>query len=186
MTKICELYGKHYIWPVRPSWLIPLFVILDVASLAVQGGGSGQAAVAEIDDQPVKTINNKGNIVVAGLAIQLAGYVAFNVLFIMFVTRARADKRRGQADWFDGRLKVFLIATYVSALLVLGRSAFRTAEMGSGWVGKIATTEWVCVRAGSAVVFAQQHHTHLCFLFFPQNSTTSSLTPHSSPWQSPS
>ncbi|MCO5590225.1 hypothetical protein L7F22_044194 [Adiantum nelumboides] len=142
LTKMCQLHGAKYIWPVRPSWLIPMFVVLDVASLAVQGGGSGQAAVAEINNEPVADINNKGNIVVAGLAIQLFGYLAFNALFILFVTRAIADKRKGEAQWFNARQKVFFIAVYVSALLVLGRSAFRTAEMGSGWVGKIATTEW--------------------------------------------
>lgn len=142
LTKMCQLYGAKYIWPIRPSWMIPTFVILDVASLAVQGGGSGQAATAEINNDPVADINKKGNIVVAGLAIQLAGYLAFNALFILFIIRAIADKRKGEAQWFNARQKLFFAAVYVSALLVLGRSAFRTAEMGSGWVGKIATTEW--------------------------------------------
>lgn len=142
LTKMCQLYGTKYIWPIRTNWLIPFFVVLDVASLAVQGGGSGQAATAEIQNLPVSQINSKGNIVVAGLAIQLAGYLSFNALFILFIIRALADKRQGNAQWFNQRQKVFFLAVYVSALFVLGRSAFRTAEMASGWVGKIATTEW--------------------------------------------
>lgn len=142
LTKVCMLYGPRYIWPVRPTWLIPLFVVLDVASLAVQGGGSGNAAVAEINGETVAKINSYGNIVVAGLAIQLAGYLAFNFLFILFVVRASADRRRGEAEWLTPRFKLFLAATWASALLVLGRSVFRTAEMGIGWVGRVATTEW--------------------------------------------
>ena len=71
LTKVCLLYGEKLLWPVRSSWLIPCFVILDVASLAVQGGGSGQAATAEINGEDVSSVNSKGNIVVAGLAIQL-------------------------------------------------------------------------------------------------------------------
>lgn len=142
LTKICMMYGPRYIWPVRPTWLIPIFVVLDVASLAVQGGGSGNAAIAEINGETVTKINSYGNIVVGGLAIQLAGYVAFNLIFVMFVMRAFADKRRGEAAWLTKRFQVFLAATWVSALLVLGRSAFRTAEMAIGWVGEVATTEW--------------------------------------------
>ncbi|PWN36562.1 RTA1-domain-containing protein [Meira miltonrushii] len=142
LTKICQLYGAKYVWPIRPSWMIPAFVLLDVASLAVQGGGSGEAAIAEINGRPVSDINSKGNIVVAGLAIQLAGYLAFNALYILFITRAINAQRKGKAQWFNARQKLFFVAVYVSALFVLGRSAFRTAEMASGWVGKIATTEW--------------------------------------------
>lgn len=142
LTKMCHQFGANYISPFPPAWLVPLFVLMDIGSLAIQAAGSGLAAIAEIDNHPVDDINNKGNIVVGGLAIQLAGYLAFNILFILFIKRAIADKRKGEAQWFNARQKLFFTAVYVSALLVLGRSAFRTAEMGSGWVGKIATTEW--------------------------------------------
>lgn len=142
LTKMCHQYGAKYITPFRPSWLVPLFVVLDVASLGIQGAGSGLAAISEINNDPVSDINNKGNIVVAGLAIQLAGYLAFNTLFILFVKRVMDDKRKGEAKWFNARQKLFFTAVYSSALLVLGRSAFRTAEMAKGWVGEVATTEW--------------------------------------------
>ena len=39
-------------------------------------------------------------------------------------------------------MRSFLAAVWCSALLVLGRSIFRTIEMGRGWVGPVATTEW--------------------------------------------
>ncbi|PWN36563.1 RTA1-domain-containing protein [Meira miltonrushii] len=142
LTKMCHQYGAKYITPFRPAWLVPLFVVMDLASLAIQGAGSGLAATAEIDNKPVYTINNNGNVVVAGLAIQLAGYLAFNTLFILFIKRAIEDKRKGEAPWFNARQKLFFTAVYSSALLVLGRSAFRTAEMAKGWVGEVATTEW--------------------------------------------
>ncbi|MCO5590224.1 hypothetical protein L7F22_044193 [Adiantum nelumboides] len=142
LAKMCRQYGSKYIKPFPPSWLVPLFVLLDLGSLAIQGAGSGLAATAEIDNHSVDDINNKGNVVVAGLAIQLFGYLAFNTLFILFIFRAFEDKRKGEAQWFNLRQKIFFTAVYSSALLALGRSAFRTAEMAKGWVGEVATTEW--------------------------------------------
>lgn len=135
------MYGEKYLRPLRAKWLIPFFVSLDVASLAVQGAGSGYAAVSETNGDAVKTINGYGNVVVAGLAIQLAAYVFFNIIFVTVVLRAHREQR-DNTTWLTRRMKIFLAATWVSALFVLGRSAFRTAEMAIGWIGRVATVEW--------------------------------------------
>lgn len=147
LSKLGELFGDQYIKPVRSSWMIPFFVVLDVASLAVQGGGSGQAATAEINGDQPSTINNYGYIVSGGLGIQLAGYLAFNIVFFLFVYRTNADPpsqhtERASAQYWNGRMKIFLAAVWCSALLVLLRSVFRTVEMSLGWIGTVATTEW--------------------------------------------
>jgi hypothetical protein len=67
LSKVCILFGPEYIHPINPKYLIPFFVIVDVASMAIQGGGSGTAAVAEINGEALSTINGDGYIVVAGL-----------------------------------------------------------------------------------------------------------------------
>jgi hypothetical protein len=142
LVKVCALFDPRYLAPLKPKWLIPFFVIVDVASLAVQGGGAGTAAVAEqTAGKTVDTINNDGQIVTAGLAIQLAGYICFNVFFILFVVRANR-RANDHARYWTKTMKKFLLATWISALLVLGRSCFRTAEMAKGWIGEVATTEW--------------------------------------------
>lgn len=141
LVKVCALFDTRYISPFKPKWLIPFFVIVDVASLAVQGAGSGLAATAEINGMDVATVNNKGQIVTAGLAIQLAGYICFNVFFILFVVRANKEANIHAKNWTKS-MKTFLLATWISAILVLGRSCFRTAEMSKGWIGEVATTEW--------------------------------------------
>lgn len=124
--------------PIKLSWLVPFFVIIDVISLAIQGAGSGLAAVSEKKDKSVSYINNLGDIVVGGLALQLLGYLAFNALFITFVVRAT----RKNSVLLTKEMKTFLIAVWTSALLIFGRSTFRLAEMSIGWIGYVATTEW--------------------------------------------
>lgn len=144
LSNICILFGPEYLKPLNPNWLIPFFVTVDVASMAVQGGGSGAAAVAEIDNEAVSSINGKGYIIVAGLAIQLAGYLCFNGVFALFIYRIRKNPPTDAvvSSYWSDRTRFFLLATYVSALFILGRSVFRIIEMGLGWVGPVSTTEW--------------------------------------------
>ncbi|UZJ53515.1 hypothetical protein CBS101457_002835 [Exobasidium rhododendri] len=144
LTKICQLSNPSFISPIKPTCLIPFFVVLDVISLAVQGAGSALSATSEIDGDTVSTINSHGQIVTAGLCIQVAGYVAFNIIFLLFISRARNSPGEGNSRFSIGSnsTKKFLLATWISALLVLGRSIFRTAEMAKGWIGEVATTEW--------------------------------------------
>ena len=143
LSKICILFGPEYIAPFKPQWLIPFFVVVDVASMAIQGGGSGTAAISEINGDSVDTVNNNGYIIVGGLAVQLAGYLAFNALFALFVIRIRRSPPKGErAEWWNGKMRFFLAATWLSALFILGRSVFRTVQMGTGWIGPVGTTEW--------------------------------------------
>lgn len=155
LVKITELFNPKFIAPFKPKWLIPFFVILDVAALAVQGAGSGLAAVAEQTGGEIATVNNNGQIVTAGLAVQLAGYLAFNIIFCLFIYRAtKQTSNIADSTLWNKRTKTFLAATWVSAILVLGRSCFRTAEMSKGWIGTVATTEWYYLVFDAAFVAA--------------------------------
>lgn len=112
LTKMCQMYGSNLIAPFKPSWLIPMFVTLDLGSLAIQGAGSGLAATAEIDNHPVDDINNQGDIVLAGLAIQLAGYLTFNTLFILFIKRALVEKQKRKSKLVYFSSKSFLFSRF--------------------------------------------------------------------------
>lgn len=124
----------------KPQWITAFFVILDVASLGIQGAGSGLAGSTEASDTDadVDTVNNYGLIVVGGLALQLVGYLVFNVVFVLFSLRLH---RAGLLD-SGSRLRAFLIATWSASALILIRSTFRTVEMALGWIGPVATREW--------------------------------------------
>lgn len=113
------------------------FILVDVVSLIIQAAGSGLAGSAETDsstetDISVSEINNYGYIVVGGLALQLFGYLTFNVLYIYFWKSLKPNQVS----------KKIMIAVFASAIFILARSIFRTVEMGVGWIGIIAVTEW--------------------------------------------
>ena len=137
LGKVATLFPPKYSL-VSPRWIIPFFVVLDVSSLAVQGGGSGVAAIAQIDGRDT---TSGGNIVVVGLAIQLFGYLTFDVLFLRFCYSVSRDPPKGAELW-NQRTITFLKATSVSSMLIFIRSLYRTIEMAVGWTGVIAHAEW--------------------------------------------
>jgi hypothetical protein len=67
------------------------------------------------------------------------GYLAFNALAVVFLLRVR--RAPPTSPHSTPRFRLFLLAVWLSSLLVLLRSAFRTAEMLKGWIGPIATVE---------------------------------------------
>lgn len=142
LSKVCQVCGDTYIRPMKTKWMIKFFVSVDVISLLIQGAGSGLAASAGLDVTPISQINSYGDIVVGGLALQLIGYLAFNILFILFAYRSSGSKDLIESQILTPKFKRFLIATWFSAGCVVLRSIFRTVEMGVGWVGIVAATEW--------------------------------------------
>lgn len=139
LGKVIQLFGREFT-VVAPKVIIPFFVCLDVVSLVIQGAGSGIAATQEIDG---KDPQGGSNVVVGGLSIQLLGYVLFDILAIIFATRAwRSGPPYPPTKLWTDKTRTGLLAAFASALLVLLRSSFRTAEMAEGWDGYIAATEW--------------------------------------------
>ncbi|SPO39944.1 uncharacterized protein PSFLO_05426 [Pseudozyma flocculosa] len=147
LGKLTSIFPSKYSI-IKPSLIIPFFVTLDVASLAVQGGGSGVAAVAQIDGRDP---NPGGNIVVVGLAIQLLGYALFNFLLASFCYRVSRDPPRDEAVW-NARTRTFILATFVSSWLIFLRSVYRTVEMAVGWIGVISESEWTFYAFDAALV----------------------------------
>lgn len=145
---------------VRAKIIIPFFVSIDIISLIIQGIGSGIAATAEID---AKDTMPGGRIVVGGLALQLVGYLIFNVIYINFWIRCQ--KNPPKSEYWNSecqcppcpvvpgrdhaansnsvhvllspadRFQFFMAVVFVSSLLIFLRSTFRLAEMAVGWIG---------------------------------------------------
>ncbi|TKY89017.1 hypothetical protein EX895_002258 [Sporisorium graminicola] len=132
---------------VNPKWIVPFFVVLDVSSIAIQGGGSGVAAGAQSERGDTTT---GGNIVVVGLALQLVGYILFNLLLLVFVRRCCKDPP--SPDLWNKRTKAFIAATALSSAFIFVRSLFRLIEMCVGWEGIIARTEWTFFTFDAAMV----------------------------------
>lgn len=151
LGKVLILFGRKFCF-IPPKLIIPFFVTLDVASLAIQGAGSGIAAVNEINSRDP---TSGANIVVGGLAVQLLGYCIFDFLAIVFAIKAfPAGEPLAPPKLWTRKMKVGVIMAFISALLVLMRSCFRTGEMAEGWIGPVAQREWCYYAFDAAPVSA--------------------------------
>ncbi|PWN47683.1 RTA1-domain-containing protein [Violaceomyces palustris] len=146
LGRLATLFPSKYSL-VNPKWIVPFFVVLDVSSIAVQGGGSGVAASAQSER---KDTTFGGNIVVAGLAIQLVGYLLFDLLLFVFVRRCMLQPP--SPKYWNSEIKTFIAATAVSSMLIFIRSLFRLIEMIVGWEGIIARSEWSFYTFDAAMV----------------------------------
>ncbi|KAG8841214.1 hypothetical protein FRC20_005149 [Serendipita sp. 405] len=105
---------------IRPSWITPIFVTLDIISIATQGIGSG---VIFGDTTSLTRLKVGRVILILGLFIQLVAFVVFLLLAIWFdvkTTRSLRDKVL--------HLRPFMNAFYTSGALILLRSIYRAIE----------------------------------------------------------
>ena len=142
LGRVTTLFPRKYVF-IRPIFIMPLFVTIDVISLVVQGVGAGSSATADSDEDA----KPGSHVTEAGVAVQLFGYLIYMILLLTFCRAVRKDPPPG-----IDRFWPLLIATFFSSLCIILRSIYRLVEMGMGWTGKIATTEWFLFAFDSSFV----------------------------------
>jgi hypothetical protein len=125
--------------PIGPVWYLWIFCTVDVISLVIQAVGGGSAAVA-FNSEPQGNTKIGTNIMVAGIDFQLVSVVIFSVLFFLFLYRASA-KLNLPAFKNDKNMKLLVLVTSFSILLIIMRSIYRTVELAGGWTGHVIETE---------------------------------------------
>lgn len=114
------LYVGHGYSIIRPSWITPIFVSLDVVAICSQGGGSG---IMFGGSSTLDRIKLGRNILIVGLFIQLIAFVAFLFLTISFDIKTRRALGQHVAS-----LRPLLNVFYFSGALILLRSVYRAIE----------------------------------------------------------
>ncbi|KAG8731900.1 hypothetical protein FRC10_001364 [Ceratobasidium sp. 414] len=139
-----------------------IFISADVAALVVQAVGGAMASSA---NDPAGS-KRGGNIMLAGIVIQLVAVILFTILALEFTIRYTLNKpaRPNQEDpsqkytgWtLVPRGVVFmLVGLAIATLFVLIRSVYRTIELSDGWNGAIISTEkWFNWFDGMPIVVA--------------------------------
>ncbi|KAG9945505.1 RTA1-domain-containing protein, partial [Aureobasidium melanogenum] len=125
--------------PIRPVWYLWIFCTVDIISLVIQAVGGGSAAVA-FNSTPPGNTKVGTDIMVAGIDFQLASVIVFSILFFLFLYRA-ALKLRLPAFKNDRNMKLLVLVTSFSILLIIMRSIYRTIELAGGWTGRVIETE---------------------------------------------
>lgn len=158
---IRSVKGEQYSL-VRVAWLTKIFVICDVFSFFVQGGGAGLMA------QGGENSSLGEKLIVGGLMIQVVAFGFFCVTAGVFhyryetrsvgavaYTQYDGSGKRGGGLWRGG-----LYALYGNSVLIMVRSVFRVVEFSMGQDGYPLTHEWTIYVFDSALMLAV-----LVFLF---------------------
>ncbi|KAE8449644.1 hypothetical protein EG329_007974 [Mollisiaceae sp. DMI_Dod_QoI] len=141
---------------IRVNWLTKIFVIGDIFSFLIQGGGAGMMANS-------KSVKLGEDIVLAGLGLQLVSFGIFFISAVIFETRMNQNPTpesfATRAPW-----KQTLRMLYIVSILILIRSAFRIVEYVQGHDGYSLKHEWTLYAFDSAPMFIV---TAVFFVWFP-------------------
>ena len=139
---------------LRPSLYPWVFVGTDFASIVIQGMGGGIASAGSNDAGNTNTLLQVGdNLLLAGVAFQVANMVGCGVLMLVYIYRYKSAKRRGNeqrdSDYYHARvdaktvrsLHVFCWCIVAAYLAVLARCIYRLPEFASGWGSELQQNE---------------------------------------------
>lgn len=144
---ITSVRGDKYS-PVKPSNITLTFVLGDVLSFLIQGGGAGLSVV-----QNPSLAKWAERIVVIGLLFQIIMFALFGVLSVIFHRRMRraptAESYAATFSWEAG-----LYTLYALSVLIMARSIFRVVEYCQGHAGYALSHEWTLYVFDSVLMFA--------------------------------
>ncbi|KAF5003613.1 hypothetical protein FDECE_9846 [Fusarium decemcellulare] len=136
-----------------PEYYTRIFIPCDVVSLILQALGGALASVSSHQHEDPKT---GSNIMIAGLAFQVATILGFILCSLDFALRTmRRQRALGDAALDQRpqvvkvrnsrRFKTFLGALSLASFCILWRSAFRVAELSEGWDGPVMGDQYMFV-----------------------------------------
>ncbi|KAL3473708.1 RTA1 like protein-domain-containing protein [Aspergillus californicus] len=165
LSRIVVAYGEKISF-FKPRTYTITFITFDFIALLLQAAGGAIASTADDDDRKMTDMGI--NIMIAGLAWQVASLLAFVAMAGFFYIRVRKapgssfnpafeDLRR--RPYFKGSLWALAIAT----VAILIRSVYRCAELSQGFDGELANDEvtFMILEAtmiGIAVIFITVFH----------------------------
>ncbi|KAL8713179.1 MAG: hypothetical protein Q9220_002700 [cf. Caloplaca sp. 1 TL-2023] len=121
---------------IRVNWLTKCFVLGDVFTFFVQGGGGG--ILASTDPDKVKLGQN---IILGGLFLQILLFGLFILVSIIFHVRLR--KQPTQQSYAPGlRWQKMLMVLYAVSAIIMVRNIFRVVEYIGGRNGPLLRVEW--------------------------------------------
>ncbi|KAG8740438.1 hypothetical protein FRC10_004329 [Ceratobasidium sp. 414] len=126
-----------------------IFISADVAALVVQAAGG---TIVSTTKDPAASVRG-GNIMLAGIVIQLVAVILFIALTLEFTIRytlnkpAQSSSNQEPSQKYTGwtlaprGVVLMLVGLAIATLFVLIRGVYRTIELSDGWNGVIISTE---------------------------------------------
>ncbi|KAK5046221.1 hypothetical protein LTR84_008364 [Exophiala bonariae] len=167
MGHLVKVYGEHLSALKSRTYLL-IFVACDLLNLILQGMGGG---ICSTQQQP-KGIQAGINIVIAGLATQVASLFIFILCCLHFANNVRRQSSKKLSDCEHVRqsrsFRAFLFGIGLATLCIFIRSVFRIVELRQGFTGPLANSEvhfmvlegaMILIATGALTVF----HPGRCF-----------------------
>ncbi|KAI1262697.1 RTA1-domain-containing protein [Xylariaceae sp. FL1019] len=131
------------VFNIKPRLYSRTFITSDAITLLVQATGGGLAtSAASGSSEGADNALLGQDIIIGGLALQVASLVVLLVLFLGVVWPARIYTLKSRGSTREERkFRAFITALIVAILLIIGRSAFRVAEFSEGISGRLAHDE---------------------------------------------
>lgn len=141
---------------IRVNWLTKIFVGGDIFCFGLNGAGGGLLSVAKTRE----AIDTGNNIILGGLILQVAIFLVFVAVAIVFQRRLSQQPTDASVNGPLGMCsgvgtvgnrvigrsmpgwKRLLIGLYATSLLITVRNVFRAIEYGMGWGSYLLVNEW--------------------------------------------
>lgn len=132
LSRMIALVGRKYSPILTPKQILSIFIVCDVVATIMQICGAAMIGAAESNNRDPTVANN---ILLAGLAFQVASFAVFMVLLTIFIICTREV-----AVVYTGLRKFSFVLLLVSFLVWI-RTIFRLAETSEGYYGSLSTNE---------------------------------------------
>ncbi|TFK57102.1 RTA1 like protein [Heliocybe sulcata] len=159
LGRIIDRLGPQYS-RLGPGLYTLVFCSCDIIALVVQAVGGASASQAA---EQHRNANKGGNIMLGGIAFQLAAICIYVACALEFFTRYLLDRpvrkvetrqRQGSSSTLhehdglaptrghlDRRLSLMVFGLGLSTVFIFIRSVYRTIELNDGWSGRIISTQ---------------------------------------------
>lgn len=147
------LYCGQQYSPLKPRLYPWVFIGCDIGSIVLQACGGGIAASG--GNSNIKLLNAGNNLIIAGIAFQVATMAGCGLLVLLYIWRYRKGAPlKGQLDDKSnyqlskeqgtvslGKVKLFAAVVSLSYVTVLIRCIYRLPEMAGGWGNPLMRNE---------------------------------------------
>ncbi|KAF4815569.1 Protein RTM1 [Colletotrichum tropicale] len=148
LGRLIRFMEAEHLALIRTNWLTKIFVLGDIISFVTQGAGGAILSRAKSPSD----VDLVENIIIAGLAVQIAFFGVFIIVICLFHYRINGSPT-GPCSSATLRCRPFIWILYGASILIMVRSVFRVAEYVTGSDGPLMASEVYIYVFDAALMF---------------------------------
>ncbi|WYZ42766.1 hypothetical protein EsH8_VI_000465 [Colletotrichum jinshuiense] len=148
LGRLIRFLEAEHLALIRTKWLTKIFVLGDVISFVTQGAGGAILSRAK----SMSDVDLGENVIIAGLAVQIAFFGVFIVVIYHFHFRISRSPT-GPCNTAALPWRSFIWVLYGASVMIMVRSVFRVAEYVTGSDGPLMASEVYIYVFDAALMF---------------------------------